>query len=232
MNEKKILYDVLSKFNLNEEAVKKIFNFVKEIYIYNQKVNLTGIKDYKQFVDKNIYDSLLIINLKIFEKVKIALDFGTGGGFPGLLLAIIYPNIKFILVDSSHKKTDWLNYISKKLDLKNVEIIKERIENLNYLEEKIDLVLARAVAPLILLLEISTFLLKKNKISVFYKGKNYENELGKIDNLFYQKHGLKLQKIIEDKLLDDSRRFFIIYKRKNLNYQQKMINYQKIKKMI
>jgi 16S rRNA G527 N7-methylase RsmG len=100
------------------------------------------------------------------------------------------------------------------------------------LEEKIDLVLARAVAPLILLLEISTFLLKKNKISVFYKGKNYENELGKIDNLFYQKHGLKLQKIIEDKLLDDSRRFFIIYKRKNLNYQQKMINYQKIKKMI
>jgi 16S rRNA (guanine527-N7)-methyltransferase len=106
MNEKKILYDVLSKFNLNEEAVKKIFNFVKEIYIYNQKVNLTGIKDYKQFVDKNIYDSLLIINLKIFEKVKIALDFGTGGGFPGLLLAIIYPNIKFILVDSSHKKTD------------------------------------------------------------------------------------------------------------------------------
>ena len=232
MNEKKILYDVLSKFNLNEEAVKKIFNFVKEIYIYNQKVNLTGIKDYKQFVDKNIYDSLLIINLKIFEKVKIALDFGTGGGFPGLLLAIIYPNIKFILVDSSHKKTDWLNYISKKLDLKNVEIIKERIENLNYLEEKIDLVLARAVAPLILLLEISTFLLKKNKISVFYKGKNYEKELEKIDNLFYQKHGLKLQKIIEDKLLDDSRRFFIIYKRKNLNYQQKMINYQKIKKMI
>ncbi|AHK22672.1 16S rRNA (guanine(527)-N(7))-methyltransferase RsmG [Candidatus Hepatoplasma crinochetorum] len=232
MNEKKILYDVLSKFNLNEEAVKKIFNFVKEIYIYNQKVNLTGIKDYKQFVDKNIYDSLLIINLKIFEKVKIALDFGTGGGFPGLLLAIIYPNIKFILVDSSHKKTDWLNYISKKLDLKNIEIINERIENLNYLEEKIDLVLARAVAPLILLLEISTFLLKKNKISVFYKGKNYEKELEKIDNLFYQKHGLKLQKIIEDKLLDDSKRYFIIYKRKNLNYQQKMINYQKIKKMI
>lgn len=232
MNEKKILYNVLSKFNLNEEAVKKIFNFVKEIYIYNQKINLTGIKDYKQFVDKNIYDSFLIINLKIFEKVKIALDFGTGGGFPGLLLAIIYPNIKFILVDSSHKKTDWLNYISKKLDLKNIEIINERIENLNYLEEKIDLVLARAVAPLILLLEISTFLLKKNKISVFYKGKNYEKELEKIDNLFYQKHGLKLQKIIEDKLLDDSKRYFIIYKRKNLNYQQKMINYQKIKKMI
>lgn len=232
MNEEKILYDVLAKFNLDQKLKQKIFIFVEEIYLYNQKINLTGIKDYQQFVDKNIYDSLLIIKLKIFEKVKIALDFGSGGGFPGLLLAIIYPDIKFILVDSSRKKTDWLKYISKKLALKNVEIINDRVENLNYLETKIDLVLARAVAPLILLLEISTYLLKKNKISVFYKGKNYQDELNKIDNLFNQKHGLKLINIYEDKLLDNSMRYFIVYKRINLNYQQKMIKYQKIKKLI
>lgn len=232
MNKKAQLFDLLDQFKLKTEIKEKFNLFVEEIYLYNQKINLSGITNYDQFLDKNIYDSLLILKLKIIEKQKVILDLGTGGGFPGLLLAIIYQEINFILVDSVKKKTDWLIYISEKLALKNVTIINERIENLSKFEEKIDLLLARAVTKLPLLLEISTFLLKKDAYSIFYKGKNYLEELKKINESFLKRRGLKLDHIYQDKLLDNSERYFLLFKRINLNYKKEMISYQKIKKII
>lgn len=232
MDRKKLLFDLLDQFKLKAEIKEKFNLFVEEIYLYNQKINLTGITNYDQFLDKNIYDSLLILKLNIIQKQTTILDVGTGGGFPGLLLAIIYEKINFILVDSIKKKTDWLIYIVEKLALKNVKIINDRIENLSDYEEKIDLLLARAVSKLPLLLEISTFLLKKDAYSIFYKGKNYLEELKKINQNFLEKRGLRLENIYKEKLLDNSERYFLLFKRISLNYKKEMINYQKIKKII
>ncbi|BDV03791.1 MAG: ribosomal RNA small subunit methyltransferase G [Candidatus Hepatoplasma scabrum] len=232
MNKKELLFNLLDKFDLNAKQKEKIFIFVEEFFIYNQKVNLTAIKDYQQFLDKNIYDSLLILKFEIIKEQKIILDIGTGGGFPGLLLALIYDQINFILVDSVRKKTDWLNYIIEKLKLNNIKVINKRIENLKEWEEKIDLILVRAVAKVALLLEISTFLLRKNGLSVFYKGKNYLQELKMTDNNFLKKRGVKLKEIYHDQLNNQNDRYFLIYQRTNLNFKNRMIDYKKIKKII
>ena len=142
-------------------------NFLQE---YNKHTNLTAITNDDDIYLKHFYDSLTIVKAIDLNRVESFLDIGTGAGFPGMVIKIIYPNIKVTLLDSNNKKIKFLEELSSKLNI-DVELIHSRVEdyaknNLN----KFDIVTSRAVANLRVLIELSLPLVKVNGYFIALKG--------------------------------------------------------------
>jgi len=155
------------------EQLKKYYQIVIE---YNQVMNLTGITDQKEFYLKHFYDSLTLKKIIDLSKIDTMCDIGSGAGFPGIVIKILFPNIKITLIDSLNKRINFLNHVIKELKLNNIEAIHERAEiyakkNI----EKFDLVTARAVAKNSILLEYSIPMLKIGGKFIAMKG-NIQNE--------------------------------------------------------
>jgi len=138
--------NIISKyFDLTSKQKSKINN-LKSIYSkWNEKVNLISRKDFSNFYEKHVLHSLSIAKHFEFKCDTKIMDLGSGGGFPGIPLAIFFPNVKFDLVDSIKKKTDILKEISCELELKNTSVINSRAEDLN---GSYDFIVTRAVAKL------------------------------------------------------------------------------------
>ena len=158
---KEEFYEALKKLNivLTNEAKKQLEIYKEFLVEYNSHTNLTAIEDEKGIYLKHFYDSLTINNY-IKENYRV-LDIGTGAGFPGMVLAIVNNKTHFVLLDSNHKKTDFLKLLKEKLNLENVEIINERAEE--YVKknlERFDIVTSRAVSQLHILAELSLPALK------------------------------------------------------------------------
>lgn len=143
--------------DLQKEQFEIYCEFLLE---YNSHTNLTAIRDKEGVYLKHFLDSASIAYKYKFIDEKI-MDIGTGAGFPGLVLKILFPEINLTLVDSNNKKTKFLEQIVKKLNLKNVTIINDRIEKLN-LKSSFDIVTSRAVSELRILTELSLPFLKIN----------------------------------------------------------------------
>ena len=177
--------ELKNEFNINIKLIDKFLNFLLET---NKKFNLTAIKKKNEMIEKHVYDSLMITKIFNFEN-KIVLDVGSGGGFPGIPLAIFCSKTKFILIDANNKKINYLNKVIDLLQLKNVETICSRIENINKI--KYDVIISRALTKLVDYFKITAHLIKKNNYIIALKGKNGENEL-KNSNFFIKKLKLKL----------------------------------------
>lgn len=130
---------------LNLESNKKIEQLYLLYKNYNDKINLISRKDFHLFYERHVLHSLSISKFVQFKKNHDVMDLGTGGGFPGLPLSILFPDTNFYLVDSIKKKTDCVSKIINDLKIKNVEVVNSRSENLN---NKFDFIITRAVAPL------------------------------------------------------------------------------------
>ena len=129
--------------NLSEDQNQKI-DQMKDVYEYwNQRINVVSRKDIEQIYLHHVLHSLAIAKLITFKPGTKVLDIGTGGGFPGIPLAILFPEVQFHLVDSIGKKITVVEEVSKSLGLTNVVAEKNRAEDLNM---KVDFVLSRAVA--------------------------------------------------------------------------------------
>ena len=116
---------------LSEVQIEKL-TFLYELFkTHNKKINLISNNSLKNFFVEHVLHSLSISKIKHFNKKEIVLDIGSGGGFPGIPLAIIFPNTHFILIDSISKKTNMIKKFKAELTLKNIEVINDRIENLN-----------------------------------------------------------------------------------------------------
>ncbi len=206
-----MLDQILKDYNFDLCDLKKL-NQLREICLeYNKKVNLTSIIDETEFNKKHILDSVSASNFIDFENKKI-LDFGSGAGFPGLVLAILFKNSNFTLLDSNKKKTDYLKYVVQKLELTNVEIVNSRIEDFPK-SEYFDIILARAVAKLSILLELTFNLTKLNGKLVFYKGNNVAQEFPKKWEIIDEKLGLKLLSINDFRLDNNVLRKILIFKK-------------------
>jgi len=121
------------------------FHEMIELYIdWNQKINVISRKDTENLFEKHILHSLALAKFKHFAKDSWTLDIGTGGGFPGIPLAVMFPKANFHLVDSIGKKILVVNEIAEALKLNNVRAEKERVENL---EGSYHQIVSRAVAP-------------------------------------------------------------------------------------
>ncbi len=122
----------------------KQFEMLPELYeSWNERVNLISRKDIDQLMERHILHSLAIAKVVKFNAGARVLDVGTGGGFPGIPLAILFPEVKFILIDSIEKKIKAVQDIAFQLDLKNVEVIRGRAEEQKL---KLDYVVSRAAA--------------------------------------------------------------------------------------
>lgn len=162
MNEREFIKEVENLgLKLTEEQLELLKKYAKELLSYNEHTNLTAIKTIEDVYLKHFYDSLTLIKILEPKKNEKLLDIGSGAGFPGLVLAIIFPNLQISLLDSNHKKIDFLNHIISILNLKNVNTIYDRCEifSKKHIEE-FDYITSRAVAELRILLEISFSTLK------------------------------------------------------------------------
>lgn len=187
----------LKKLNINisVDILQKLDEYFHLLVEENSKYNLTTITEESQVYLKHFYDSLSIVK-SINLKDQYILDIGTGAGFPGLVLKIVYPNLKIDLMDSTTKKCLFLQKVIDKLELKNINVINARAEEYSKLNrEKYDIVTSRAVAPLKHLLEYSIPLLKVNGNFISLKS-NIEEEIKNIQN-YYQKLYLNNEEIIK-----------------------------------
>ena len=151
-----------SEIKVSDEKITQMLKFLGLLYNKNQIMNLTAIRDKKGMLEKHFIDSLLLTKV-INDDEKSFIDVGTGAGFPGLVLAIHYPEKKFLLVDSVRKKIEFINEVIKELNLQNVTTSFERSEELiKDKRESFDVALCRGVANLRIILEYMSPFIKVN----------------------------------------------------------------------
>lgn len=140
-------FEIITKYfpNLTENQNHQ-FKLLYDLYVdWNSKINVVSRKDIESLYEKHVLHSLAIAKYIQFEKGTKILDIGTGGGFPGIPLAILFPDTEFTLCDSVAKKIKVAEEISIGIDLKNTDFVVGRVENL---KEEFHFILSRAVAPM------------------------------------------------------------------------------------
>jgi len=131
--------------NLNNNQLNKFESLFGIYSDWNSKINVISRKDLDNFYLRHVLHSMSIAKFHHFSSGTSIMDLGTGGGFPGIPLSILYPEVNFHLVDSISKKIRVVEDIIEKLNLKNVEIYDDRAENINI---TVNFVTCRAVAPM------------------------------------------------------------------------------------
>jgi 16S rRNA (guanine527-N7)-methyltransferase len=140
----------------DEESLRKFQRYMELILEWNEKVNLTSIIDPNEFVKKHYVDSIAICSFSQMKEAQSIIDVGTGAGFPGIPLAILYPDKKFLLMDSLSKRIRIIEEIAGEIGLQNVNFRHGRAEELaqeKEYREQFDLCVSRAVANLAVLSE-------------------------------------------------------------------------------
>lgn len=178
----KLLIDALEDMGLyyNEEMLRKFQRYMELILEWNEKVNLTSITDQQDFIKKHYIDSISICAFPQISDAKSVIDVGTGAGFPGIPLAILFPDKKFLLMDSLNKRIRIIDEIAREIDLKNVEFRHARAEELardKAFREQFDLCVSRAVANLAVLSEYCLPFVKPGGWFAPYKTEAAEEEL-------------------------------------------------------
>jgi 16S rRNA methyltransferase gidB len=197
---------------LEDNKLNKLEEYYSLLKEENKKYNLTRIIDKQNVYLKHFYDSLTITKIISIDNQSIC-DLGSGAGFPGLVLAICFPNTSITLIESNGKKCHFLNLVKDKLKLNNVVVLNTRVEEYAKNNREIfDIVTARAVAPLKHLLEYGIPLVKVNGYFIAMKA-NIDNEINNINN-YYQKLNIKeIKKIVFELPIENSLRTLIKYQK-------------------
>lgn len=201
---------------VSDEQLEQFNKYYELLIDWNEKINLTSIIEKKDVYLKHFYDSATIVKVIDLEKEKSLCDIGTGAGFPGIVLKILFPNLKVTLIDALEKRIKFLNTVISELNLNDIETIHARSEEYGIKNRELyDIVTARAVATLPVLMEYCVPLVKTGKFFIPMKA-NISQEINLSENATKQ---LNLKKIkIEEFCLpyENSNRTIILYlKEKN-----------------
>ena len=200
--------------------LKQFELYYRELVEWNKKINLTAITDYTSVQVKHFLDSLTVTLALSEEQARSPhfniVDVGTGAGFPGVPLKILFPQPRLVLIEPTTKKADFLNYIICKLELKNIEVMNSRAEEAAHLtlyREQFALVLSRAVALLPTLVELTLPFCQIGGRFIAQKKGEIEQEVNRAKEAITVMGG-KLDQIkkIELDEFDDDRYLVIIYK--------------------
>ncbi len=168
---------------LSDNQLAKLAKLPELYAEWNAQINVISRKDMEHFVERHILHSLAIAKVIKFENGTEILDIGTGGGFPGIPLAIIFPKCEFHLVDATGKKIKVVEAVAEALDLKNVKAEKTRAENIN---KSYDFIVSRAVTALPKFMPFTKNKIRKrgfNKLEngiLYIKGGDFRSELEQI----------------------------------------------------
>ena len=189
MTEKEVINILLNKLNFSQDAVYKLDTFCGEVIEYNQKYNLIAKSTEKNIWDRHVLDSAQLTSFIDFNGNMSLSDLGTGGGFPGVVLAIFNKNPHFHvkLYEKSRVKTKFLTYVCKKLNIK-AEIYANDCQSHN-----IDsfYVVSRAFKKLEEHIRISREIIKVKHKLIILKGKNAEKEIKQLNNKFNYSYSLE-----------------------------------------
>ena len=203
---------------LTDDMLEKLEKYKDLLLEWNEKINLTAITDEEEIFVKHFVDCLYCAKY-ITNEDKSIIDVGTGAGFPGLVLAIYFPDKEFTLLDALNKRLIFLEDVINKLGLKNVKLIHGRAEEIVRIEdlyEKYDVVVSRAVAQLPILLEYISPYIKVNGKCIVMKGDNVDEEIKVSSNAL---------KVLNLKLL---RKNLYSYNVKNEEYKRSILEIEKI----
>ncbi len=230
MNQNKFIEEVKKLgIEVTDSKLKMLEKYYELLIEYNKVMNLTSITEKEQVYLKHFYDSLTISKIIDLNNEETLCDLGSGAGFPGIVIKIFYPHLKVTLIDSLNKRINFLNKLIEELNLSDITAIHTRIEDYAKInKEKYDVVTARAVAPLNILLELGINLVKVGKYFIAMKGNiinepNYDNALKKLNCTQNQ--------IIEFKLIiENSNRSLIKIVKNNTTPKNFPRKYNEIKK--
>lgn len=166
---------------LDQEQLKKMEQLKTLYQEWNAKINVISRKDMDAFYTHHVLHSLSIVKTKLIKDGMSVMDVGTGGGFPGIPLAIFYPKVQFTLIDSIGKKIKVVTEVAKALELHNVTAIHERMEKVDI---KVDMVVSRAVAPALKLIQFTKTQVKQGAQHVFIKGGGLLEEEYEVMNIY------------------------------------------------
>ena len=209
---KELFVEELSKLNvtLSKKQLEQLDKYYELLIEWNEKINLTRITEYEDVYLKHFYDSLTIAKVVDLSTKQTLCDVGTGAGFPGVVLKIVYPNLKITLVDSLQKRVNYLNEIVKELGLEDIHAIHSRGEDF---KETFDVVTARAVANIEKLVTYTMHLVNKNGIFVAMKGNIDEELTSQVEQKLSKKY--KIEQIEKFLLpIENSNRSLIVIKNK------------------
>ena len=202
MNELEFIKELkLLNMEVSEEQLKVLSKYYNFLVKYNEHTNITSILNKEDVYLKHFYDSLTITKIVNLKEVNNVLDIGSGGGFPGLVLKIFYPNINLYVLDSNNKKIKFLEELSNHLNIK-INLIHDRAEEYSKKTNiKFDLITARAVSKLSNLLDITNNYINKNNMFIAMKGR-VSREIKDSKKCFF-KNKLVIDKKIEFNLPND-----------------------------
>ena len=194
----------LSKLSiqLNEKQKEDFKKYYKILVEWNKVMNLTGITEYQDVNEKHFVDSLAIVKAVSLDQVKSVIDVGTGAGFPGIPLKIVYPHLNVLLLDSLKKRVSFLNEVISELELKEIKVIHGRAEDFakeKTYRETFDLCVSRAVANLSTLSEYCIPYIRVGGIFIAYKSEYIEEEINQSMRAVQQLGG-KIEDVIKFRL--------------------------------
>ena len=191
---------------LDDKQIDSFIRYKDLLKEWNQKINLTAITDDEEIVKKHFLDSVSILQSGVIKEGMTLIDVGTGAGFPGIPLKIVMPSLKIVLLDSLNKRVNYLNDIINKLELKDIETVHARAEELSRKKEhreRYDFAVARAVANLNMLSEYCMPYVKPGGYFISMKGPSVVDEIEKARNAIGTLGG-KIEKIIDINIPTDN----------------------------
>ena len=196
--------------SLSEKQKIQFQEYAQFLVSYNEKVNLTTITELEEIYEKHFYDSLLIG--PFLKERQTLCDVGSGAGFPGIPLKIVYPEIELTILEPLQKRVLFLKLLTEKLGIE-VNVVNQRAEEASAYRETFDVVTARAVANLNILAELCIPLVKKDGVFVAMKGSKGIEELEQAKEAI-KKLGCEVEEIQENELSNNEKRINIVYRKK------------------
>ncbi len=213
--------------SFDDSKLEKLEKYFELLTFWNEKINLTSITLKEDVYLKHFYDSLTICKVIDLNKYESFCDIGTGAGFPGIVIKIFFPHLKVTLIDSLNKRINFLNIVIDELKLNDISCVHIRAEEYaSFNREIFDVVVARAVAPLNILLEYSLPLVKKDRYFIAMKGNETSNY-----NLALKV--LNGEEVLKEEFLlpiENSKRTLIVIKKKNFTSKKYPRRFSEIKK--
>ncbi len=170
---------------LSDKQVRQFLQFYDLLVERNKVMNLTAITEFEEVVKKHFTDSLSVVKITDMKQYHSIIDVGTGAGFPGIPIKIVYPHLDLILLDSLQKRIIFLEDVVKQTELEKVTCIHGRAEDAakkSDLREQIDVCVSRAVADLSVLSEYCLPFIRPGGVFISYKSGNADQEVINADN--------------------------------------------------